>query len=396
MRQPLSTQRGLRHFWHELLATGLVVLIAACGPGRDELQAGSPALLDVLGGEATGFAQALEPREFLFPRDHGPHPDYRNEWWYVTGNLAAADGREFGYQLTFFRTSLAAEALPRSSAWATRQAYMAHFALGDLAAGMFRAADRFSRSALELAGARARPFRVWIDDWSMESVEPADEAPSGSAQAVLPLRVRAGAEEVQIDLILGAAKPVVLHGKRGLSRKGSRPGSASYYYSFTRIDTSGTVTVGGIRTAVEGHSWLDREWSTSALEPQQIGWDWFALQLDDGSELMLYVMRRADGGADGASSGTLVAPDGSSEYLPTEAFSVQVLERWVSPHSGARYPARWRIEVPSARILLTVQPRLADQEIELAFRYWEGSVEVAGVHGDTRVQGLGFVELTGY
>ena len=340
-----------------------------------------------------GYAKALEPREFRFPADHGPHPELRTEWWYYTGNLATAQGRRFGFQLTFFRSALAPEMPERSSAWATRQAWLAHFTVSDVDGGDFHSSERWSRGAAGLAGAQARPFRVWVKDWSAASPEgPAGPAgPAGDA-----MRLRASQGEIGIDLALEPGKPPVLQGERGLSRKSAEPGNASYYYSLTRMPTTGTVRVENEKFAVAGDSWMDREWSTSSLGRDQIGWDWFALQLTDGWDLMLYRLRRKDGGVDPASSGTLIAPDGSSRPLALADFRIEGSGEWRSPRSGARYPARWRVQIPGEGLDLQVLPLLADQELDVSFRYWEGAVGIEGTRRGRPVRGRGYVELTGY
>jgi predicted secreted hydrolase len=345
------------------------------------------AVTAALGGASTeGFARVVAPRPFAFPGDHGPHGEFRTEWWYYTGNLESAAGRHFGFQLTFFRIGLTPTMPARASAWASREAYMAHFALTDTAGTRFSAAGRLSRAALGLAGAQAEPFRVWVEDWSAEGV-------AGDAA---PVRLRAVEDDVAIDLVLESDKPVVLQGERGVSRKGPEPGNASFYYSLTRMPARGRVSVRGEPFEVRGLAWMDREWSTSSLGPALAGWDWFALQLADGRELMLYQLRHSDGSADHFSGGALVAADGSSRALAVEDFQIQVLGTWTSPRGGTRYPSRWRVTVPRARIQLDVTPRLPDQELALAVRYWEGAVRVEGSAGGRPIAGVGYVELVGY
>ncbi len=391
------------------LASALLLCACADGPRLPEARL---SLEETLGGADTaGFARAVEPRDFVFPADHGPHPDFRNEWWYVTGNLEAPGGRAVGYQLTIFRTSLAppgrsaaagaAEApgddaaaagrLPApdtASAWSTDQAYMGHFAVTDGGERRFRAFERFARGAQGLAGAQAEPMRVWIEGWSLEG---------GGAADVFPLRLRAADGDVALDLVLEAGKPGVLQGERGLSRKGPEPGNASYYYSHTRMPTSGTVVLGADTLRTTGLSWLDREWSTSALSDGVVGWDWFALQLDDGWDLMVYALRRADGSAHSLSEGVLVDPSGTKRALAwgTEV-TVTPTGRWSSPVDGASYPSGWRIAVPGAGLDLEVTPVLEDQELDLAFLYWEGAVRVSGTAAGRTLAGRGYVELTGY
>ena len=341
---------------------------------------------EALGGSTAGFARALAPRPFVFPADHGPHSEFRTEWWYYTGNLLTADGRHFGFQLTFFRIGVAPSMVSRASAWATREAYMAHFALTDTAGGRFSAASRLSRAALGLSGAQAQPFKVWVEDWSAEGV-------AGDAA---PVRLRAAEGDVAIDLTLASVKPVVLQGERGLDTKGDEPGNASYYYSLTRMPATGRVTVREAAFDVTGLAWMDREWSTSSLGAELVGWDWMAIQLDDGRDLMLYRLRRADGSADRFSSGSLVEVDGTSRHLGLADVRIDVLETWSSPRDGTRYPSRWRVTVPAESLDLDVVPRLAEQELALAVRYWEGAVRVAGRARGQPIAGAGYVELVGY
>jgi predicted secreted hydrolase len=346
---------------------------------------------DALGsGDLAGFARALGPRPFSFPDDHGPHPEFRTEWWYYTGNLETAAGRHVGFQLTFFRTALAppdrGASVGGASAWRANQLYLAHFALTDTAGGRFYAASRLSREALGLSGARAQPFRVWLEDWSAES----------DVAGGFPVRLRAADGDVAIDLVLKSGKPVTLQGDRGWSAKGPEPGNASYYYSFTRMPARGTVRVGGESLDVSGLAWMDREWSTSALHRDLAGWDWLALQLDDGRDVMVYQLRRRDGAPDPHSAGTLIATDGSTRALAREDATLEVLDRWTSPASRVRYPSRWRLTIPTADLAVEITPRLAAQELIVGTRYWEGAVRVQGTAGGRPVSGRGYVELVGY
>jgi predicted secreted hydrolase len=344
------------------------------------------AVREALGEGGAGFSRALAPRVLAFPADHGPHPDFRTEWWYYTGNLATPAGRHFGFQLTFFRVALAPAEEPRASAWATRQLFIAHFALTDTTGQRFHATSRMSRQALELAGAQARPFRVWVEDWSVTGEEP----------TALPMRLRAAQDEIAIDLTLSAARPVVLQGERGLSRKSAEPGQASYYYSLTRMPARGVVRLGADAFDVAGLAWMDREWSTSALGPDLVGWDWFALQLQDGRDLMFYRLRGRDGSAGPFSAGSLVAADGTPRSLGPRDVVIETLAHWTSLRSGVRYPARWRLTLPSEDLRLELDPRLPDQELIVGTRYWEGAVTAAGTAAGRPVTGQGYVELVGY
>lgn len=230
-----------------------------------------------------------------------------------------------------------------------------------------------------LAGAAAEPFRVWVGEWSVQKTGEFYE-------------LAAQDESVSIDLKLKPLKPIVLHGDGGLSQKSKEPGNASYYFSQTRLETSGSVSVRGREYEVEGLSWLDREWSTSALGAEQEGWDWFSLQLDDGRELMLYRLRLKGGGLDASSSGTLVNEDGSVVRLGAGEFEIEVQDRWKSPDTGIVYPSGWLIKIPELGMEFTVTPCQSGQELLLSFVYWEGAVVVSG----GGLEGSGYVELTGY
>jgi predicted secreted hydrolase len=342
---------------------------------------------DILQNNGDGnFDRVTEPRDFSFPEDYGPHDSYRTEWWYFTGNLEDEKGREFGYQLTFFRYSPTSAAVPTGSAWRTRQIYMAHLAVSDVRDGRLHAFERFSRAAAGLAGAKSDSLHVWLDNWRAES----------ELASAFPLRLHAEEKNIVIDLLLKQGKPIVLHGENGLSIKNSGPGNASYYYSFTRMPTTGTILINGNRFRTSGLSWMDREWSTSALSPDQLGWDWFALQLSDGNELMLYQFRRKDGKTDPFSYGVLVTTEGTTQSLKYDMVDIDIKSYWQSPRDATRYPSQWQIRIPAHDIKLDVRPAIADQELDLSFRYWEGAVRVRGTKDKQNVSGRGYVELTGY
>jgi len=347
------------------------------------------AVSDFLGTRpAPGYARALAPRPFSFPADHGPHPDFRSEWWYFTGHLAAADRRHFGFQLTFFRFAIAPGAVARNSAWATNQAWMAHFTLTDTQGGRFHAAERLGRGALDIAGAQARPFRVWLDDWQAASAAP--------LSGMFPLRLEASQGPAAIALELTAVKPLVLQGQDGWDRKGPQRGDASYYYSFTRLAAQGRVRIDGASFEVEGSAWMDREWSSNALGQDLEGWDWISLQLSDGSELMLYRLRRRDGSANPFSSGALFLPGGEKLALRAGEFEFQPRRWWTSQKTRVRYPVAWSLKIPSRELSLELEPVLDDQELNLTVRYWEGAVRVNGRSGTAPVTGQGYLELAGY
>lgn len=337
------------------------------------------------------FKQAKAGYRFEFPRDHGSHPDFRTEWWYYTGHLRAKDGRMFGFELTFFRRAIPPEDVKtQPSQWSITQLYFAHFAVTDLANSRFRFAEKVSRAGLEKAGADESRLRVWIDDWRAEM-------PAVSSG---PHSLVAKTDTFAVSLTLQPAKPPVVHGFDGTSRKGAAEGQASHYYSFTRLATTGTVIIGADRFEVTGLSWMDHEFSSTDLSSDLVGWDWFSLQLTDDSELMLYRMRRNDGSSDPASSGTVIPPDGRARHLPVHDFTITSTATWTSPKSKAVYPARWRVTVPSLDLTLEVTPVLADQELQTggsaAVTYWEGAVSVSGTKRGRPIGGQGYVELTGY
>ena len=342
------------------------------------------------------FAQALVPRPLEFPRDQGPHPEYRQEWWYLTGNLDSASGERFGFELTIFRFALAPGALEAStpgtavrpessaasSAWRTRQIYLGHFAVTDVAKSRFRFAVKRARGALGLAGAQTDPFRVWIGNWQIA----ADHA---------GWHVQAAGQGYVLSLTAQPRMPPVPNGERGLSRKSGEPGNATYYYSIPRVPVQGTIVRNGQPLQVHGLAWLDREWGSGSLGPQEVGWDWFGLQLADGSCLMFYSLRDRSGTQDLHSAGTWVNTDGRAYPLSRADVSIDVLKYWTDAH-GARYPSRWRLVSPLLGLDIGIRPVLADQELVTSPGYWEGAVDVSGTRAGRPLAGRGYVELVGY
>ncbi len=376
------------------------LLLSACAGGRggasarlaDRGRGISP--LDVLtaGASDRGFSRALAVRPFEFPLDQGPHPAYRHEWWYWTGHLQAPDGERFGFELTFFRIALEPPsraqpgALPGArdsrSRWRARQIYVAHFAVTDVARRKFHFAARYARAALGLAGARASPFRVWVDGWSVGTL-----APSG------PWILNAADPAYGLALELRPLSAPVANGDRGLSVKAA--GSASYYYSIPRLAVRGRLTRGARSLDVTGTAWLDREWGSGSLGPGERGWDWFALQLADGTDLMFYALRDRDGARDPHSAGTWIRADGRARSLSSRDVRIDVLAHWRGP-LGTDYPSRWRIRVRSLGLDVTVVPVLPDQELDTSPVYWEGDVDITGMRAGRAVNGQGYVELVGY
>lgn len=372
--------------------------------GRDrQREGGAPASTlsvgDLLGSSPADslFARVTGPRPFVFPDDHGPHPDHRTEWWYVTGNLDSEDGASFGIQFTLFRSALAPGSPVADSEWATHQLYLGHVAVTDVQGQRHLHQERLARGAAGLAGASAEPFRVWLEGWELASAEPEATGARGDPDAIFPLRLRADDEEFAIDLRLERGRGMVLQGDAGYSRKGADPSNASYYFSYPRMPASGTLRVGDRTHRVSGLTWMDREWSTSALDAGQVGWDWFALQFSTGEDLMVFQLRRSDGALDPVNRGLLVAADGTPRTLGPDEWSLEVLDRWTSPRDGVSYPSRWRLRLPQYDLDVTLTPLVADQEMMVSVRYWEGAVAIDGTGpGGRPVSGRGYVELTGY
>ncbi len=335
---------------------------------------------------AAGYARAIGPYDWQFPRDHGAHPDYQTEWWYYTGNLADESGRRFGFQFTIFRRAIAPAEVDTASEWRTNQVYMAHFTVTDVQGQTFYQHQRFSRGGAGLAGATTDPrYRVWLEDWQVVAEDP----------QALRTRLTANEADAAIDLYLEQVKPPALQGEGGLSPKSAEPGNASYYYSLSRLLTSGMIVIGGQTYHVQGTTWMDHEFSTSALGEDAQGWDWFGLHLDDNREVMLGRIRLLDGGFEPVFGGLIVLPDGRTHRLRAEDFTIVVTQTWRSPHTGAEYPAGWEIAIADggdgSPLHLRLTPLLADQELREGIAYWEGAVRISG-----DVTGYGYAELTGY
>ena len=334
------------------------------------------------------YQPALPGRKLSFPRDHFSHPEFKTEWWYYTGHLGTESGKRYGYQATFFRFGLRdrqkgeKETPPLFS-----DLYMAHFALSDKQQKKFFFRERANRGYGEKAGASVDRFRVWNEDWSVRA--------RGRGH-VIEMKDR----DTALRLELAPLKPPALHGDKGLSRKGEGRGRASYYYSLTRLETEGELEIGGRKEKVHGVSWMDHEFGSDQLGENQVGWDWFSIQLDNRTEIMLYLIRRQDGSPDPYSSGTLINPDGAARHLALNDFRVEVLKRWKSPQSGGNYPMRWKVVIPSEKVELEILPFFEQQELDTRkstkVTYWEGAVRVGGSYRGKPIQGLGYVEMTGY
>jgi predicted secreted hydrolase len=388
-----------------VLASLAMLMLAACDGGAGTARGGAadardhqpaPPTADSTrlaalraGSLPPGFELVTAPRPFEFPRDHGPHPSFRHEWWYLTGHLDTPEGEPFGFELTFFRFALkpltsSPPPVQPQSAWRARQIYMAHFAVSDIQRDHFAVAEHFARDALGLAGAQADPFRVSLDDWSLAAT------PDSKAW-----RLVAADQGYALDLEIDPVAPMMLNGDAGFSRKSDAEGAASYYYSIPRMKAHGTLTRNGKPRTVQGAVWLDREWGSGSLGPDQQGWDWFALQLDDGSALMFYALRTRSGQRDPHSAGTWLAPNGTTEPLANDDVQIDATSEWVSPR-GTRYPARWHLRVPRLNLDVELQPRMANQELNTSTRYWEGASSVTGTRDNKKIEGKAYVELVGY
>lgn len=342
------------------------------------------------------FDVAAPGYRFEFPRDHGAHPSFRTEWWYFTGNVQSRDKKEYGFELTFFRQGMEnPKVLENPSRWAVRDLYLAHFAVTDIGRKSFFYQDQISREALGKAGAREDRLEVWIDRWRAEQK---GEDIHLSAEENPPL----GEDRTgwKIDLVLSPAKPPTVHGMEGVSKKGEEPGQASHYYSFTRLDTRGTLSVNGREEQVTGWSWMDHEFGSALLNRHQVGWDWFSLQMEDGTDYMFFQIRRENGGRDPVSSGTVIAPDGTTRHLTADEFILKPVTSWKSPASAATYPIGWQIEIPSEKLSLRSETAVPNQELitsqSTRITYWEGASRFRGTKEGRPAAGKGYIEMTGY
>lgn len=331
---------------------------------------------------------ALPGWRFEFPRDHRVHRDFKTEWWYYNGHLSDGEGKKYGYQVTFFRVGLIPGRLPvNGSRWRLQEVYMAHLALTDMTKKEFSYQEKVGRGNIGLAGAKEDAYSVWIENWKVMEQ-------NGKHRLV------AGDEALGLSLTVSPTRPPIIHGKKGISQKGAGPGKASHYYSMTRMETKGILKIKGQEIPVTGSSWMDHEFGSNQLQENQIGWDWFSIQLDNGVDLMLYQLRLADGDIEPYSSGTLVMLDKGAIHLSLSDFNLQTLGYWKSRRSGATYPASWEIKIPQYDLRLELAPVLADQELmtpkSTRVTYWEGAVSVKGVFKGHSVGGKGYAELTGY
>jgi predicted secreted hydrolase len=361
----------------------LLLLISACDSSTQTDQPGESLSVSraMQALPDAGFKRAETIREFSFPADHGPHEEFATEWWYFTGNLNSDAGEAIGYQLTLFRLGMKSASVNDISPWRTHQLYMGHLAVSDINNRIHYSDERFSRAAVGLAGAETYPLKVWLGPWTI----------SGAQNGLFPIKLNAENDDIAIDLILqDSGKPVVLQGNKGLSQKSAAAGNASYYYSYTRLLTQGSVRIANRNLSVTGSSWFDREWSSSALAKDQQGWDWFSLQLDDQREIMFYQLRDKQGHTQRFSEGVLINSNGQSQKLNLDNTQLKPLSTWQNPQ-GVRYPVSWSLKIPEIDIDLRVEAAFNDQEMRHSVHYWEGAVVVSGSHS-----GKGYLELSGY
>ena len=340
----------------------------------------------LLAPAAARYQVALPGYRFEFPRDNFNHPNYQTEWWYYTGNLAAGNGHQFGFELTFFRIGVSPRK-PEGQVWGVRNIYMAHMAISDFSGQRFYYRERFNRAGPGLAGVDAAGAIVWNGNWSVQW--------TGKQQ-----RLRAITADYAFNLVLMPLKPPVINGRDGLSQKGPARGEASHYISLTRLKTAGTLTIRETTYRVTGFSWMDHEFFTEPRDPSLMGWDWFSVQLDNDTEVMLYRLRLNGGRASSYSSGTYIDAQGRSQFVSAGDFTVTPGATWSSPRTRARYPIEWRITVPSLHLDLRLTTPLRDQELAGRSRaspaYWEGAVRLSGTEAERKISGAGYLEMTGY
>lgn len=333
------------------------------------------------------YKKALPGYKFAFPRDHASHEAFKTEWWYYTGHLKSDDGKKYGYELTFFRSGISPSENSQPKTKEHSNVYLAHFAISDISNKKFLFYEKLTRSGLSLGAASSSVLHLYNDGWRV------DEA--GDA-----MMLTADAEKAGIKLLLNSKKPPVIHGKDGVSQKADCVGCASHYYSLTRLETKGLLFIDGKEKRVTGSSWMDHEFGSNQLTEEQIGWDWYSLQLSDNSELMLYMMRKRDGSIDKNSSGTIIGADGKAEHLSLSQYKVRAKSKWLSPLSKGNYPMNWEIEIPEKQIKLQVNADFNNQELvtkrSTDVTYWEGASSITGTKMGKPITGEGYVEMTGY
>jgi predicted secreted hydrolase len=372
----------------------IVVLISAVAvwwftrPTPLPPEQGDIPLSDFLTANDADFARADQPWKFSFPADHSAHPAYRTESWYFVGHLATRQGRQFGFQLTFFRFALAPQIKASSSAWATNHVYRGHFAITDVAQERFYAFERYSRAALGLSGATLEPVRVWVENWQAKMAAGDDNGQTPS------FHLHARDEEVEMDLQLQGIKPLVLPEAGDLLPTNAQ--NAFHFYVVPRLAAQGQIKIGSEVFQVTGGGWLDHTWGAVPVSQGQLALNRFLLQLDDGREIVALQLHRRDGSGTPITTGILINQDGSVQQLDRRAIALDALDEWRSPRDDTTYPNRWRLSLLEQDIDLTIIPFISNQEMVMAIRYWGGSVNVSGTADNRSISGYGHVELTGY
>lgn len=369
-----------------LSLAGISINVPGCTNSENTRNEEIISVISALSGTGgSGYDIADKQIGFSFPRDHGAHETFKNEWWYFTGNLYDDTNRRFGYQLTFFRISLNPRNIDRSSNWATNQIYMAHLAVSDVANRDFYSFEVINRDSLGLAGFDDDPFRISVENWYL----------AGQDDGTFPWHLYGSKDRIELSLTVEPLKDIVLQGENGLSRKSLDGNNASYYYSVTRLSTEGYIELGGIRYDVSGLSWLDREWSTSALSEQQSGWDWFSLQFDNDTDVMYFQLRNKDGSIYPYNEGLIVNPDSSVIRLGTGDIELKTRGYWETP-LGVNYPVEWEAEIKPLGRTVILQAVFPEQELALSTRYWEGAIDIYDKEDTAHIIGQGYMELTGY
>ena len=381
-----TVKKGLPAVLVLLAIAGSSLSAAGCGSSENIQKEERIDVISALSGSVdSGYDIADKEIEFSFPRDHGPHETFRNEWWYFTGNLYDDTDRQFGYQLTFFRIALTPRETGRSSNWAAGQVYMAHLAISDVQNREFHAFEIINRDSLGLTGFDENAFRINVEDWYL----------AGQDDGAFPWRLYAAKERIELSLEVTPVKNIVLQGENGLSRKCLDGTNASYYYSITRLSTEGHIEIDGEKYDVSGLSWLDREWSTSALSEDQAGWDWFSLQFDDSTDIVYFQLRYRDGSVYPYNEGLIVNPDGSVTRLRTGDIALEAQKYWQSPLGGL-YPVEWEAEILPLGKTVLLKAVFDEQELDLSTRYWEGAINIHDREDPADIIGQGYMELTGY
>ncbi len=385
-----------------------VLVLASCRDTSDDdvvVNDNSISLHSELGGDAAGYQRACTAVDFNFPEDHGAHRDFRNEWWYITGNLQSSTNTRYGFHATFFRiankpldaSELLVTGKTVTSSWAADEFYMAHFAITQEGREQALVHEKFSRAAAGLAGAEVNKLvdgstlseqkpvvKVWLDDWQLLAHEK-------DGNLVWQIQIKQGSEALNLTLV--AKKPVVLQGDKGYSQKSQDPCNSSYYYSISRLQAKGTIVIDEQSVDVSGSAWLDREWSSSALADNQVGWDWFALQMDDGRDIMFYQLRQKGGKADPYSYAVEIDRNGNKTIFSADQFKLTI-DRWWQSATGARYPISGTLYRNDTHETIKFRPLIDNQELDLTVRYWEGAITLSD-ENDLSI-GRGYLELTGY